>query len=85
MFRFKFKYVFSLFVFIIFVPMTLNKDHEIGPQCICDQNGLNLFSNPTLRFVLSIVTKCNKSRTMKSKAFFDYGASTWFIEKELMR
>ncbi len=50
----------------------------------CDQNGLNLFSNPTLCFVLSIKTKCNKSTIMKIKTFFDYGASTWFIEKELV-
>ncbi len=51
----------------------------------CDQNALNLFSNPTLCFVLSIATKCNKSMIMKIKTFFDYGASTWFIEKELVQ
>jgi hypothetical protein len=35
--------------------------------------------------VLSIATEYNKSTTMKIKTFFDYGASTWFIEKELVQ
>lgn len=51
----------------------------------CDQNGLNLFSNLAPCFLLLIMIKCNKSKIMKINVLLDFGASTCFIDNELMQ
>jgi hypothetical protein len=50
----------------------------------CVQNGPNLLLDPTLCF-LSLITKYNKSMMMETKTLFDFGASTCFIDKELVQ
>ncbi len=58
--------------------MTLNLDTS------CIQNSPTLFSKPTPCFLLPIMIKCNKSMIMWTQTLFDLGASTCFINKELV-
>jgi hypothetical protein len=50
----------------------------------CNDNGPNLSLDPTPCFLVPIIVKCNKLVMMEAQAFFYFGASTCFMDKELM-
>ncbi len=50
----------------------------------CNENGFSLSLDPTPCFLVPIIVKCSKLITMEAQAFHDYGASTCFIDKELV-
>jgi len=49
-----------------------------------NENGLNLFSNPTPCLLVLIIIKCSKLVTIKAQTLLNFGASPCFIIKELM-
>jgi len=51
----------------------------------CNENGPNLFSDPTQCFLVPIIVKCSKFVTIKAQALIDFGSSTCFMNKELMQ
>ncbi len=48
----------------------------------CNENGANLFSNPTPCLLVPIIIKYNKLVTMEAQTFLDSSALTCFIDKE---
>jgi hypothetical protein len=50
----------------------------------CNENGPNLSLDPTPYFLVPIIVKCNKLVTMEAQTLFDFGASTCFMDKELV-
>ncbi len=50
----------------------------------CNENGPNLFSDPTPCFLILIIVKCSKLVTMEAQTFLDLGASSCFMDKELV-
>jgi hypothetical protein len=50
----------------------------------CNENGLNLFLNPTPCFLVPIIVKCNNLVIMEAQALIDFDASTCFMDKELV-
>jgi len=50
----------------------------------CNENGLNIYLNPTPCFLVLIIVKCSKLMTMEAQALFDYGTSTCFMDKKLV-
>ncbi len=51
----------------------------------CNENGFNLYLDPTPCFVVPIIIKCNKLVTMEAQTLFDSNASTCFKDKELVQ
>jgi hypothetical protein len=47
----------------------------------CNENGPNLYWNPTPCFLVLITIKCRKLVTMEAQSFINYGASTCFMDK----
>jgi hypothetical protein len=50
----------------------------------CNENGPNLYWNPTPCFLVLITIKCRKLVTMEAQALINYGASTCFMDKGLV-
>jgi hypothetical protein len=51
----------------------------------CNENGPNLSSNLMPCFLVPIIVKCGKLMTMEAQTLHDYGTSTCFIDKKLVR
>jgi hypothetical protein len=51
----------------------------------CNENGLDLFSDPTPCFLVPIIVKCIKLVSMEAQTLLDFNASTCFINKELVQ
>jgi hypothetical protein len=60
------------------------KDRKVDLDASCDENGPNLSSDPTPCFLVIIIIKCSKLVMMEAQTFFDFGASTCFMDKELV-
>jgi hypothetical protein len=49
----------------------------------CNENGPNLFSNPTPYFLVLIIIKCSKLVMIEAQTLLDFGGLTCFMDKEL--
>jgi hypothetical protein len=58
---------------------------KVDLDATCNENGPNLFSNPTPCFLVPITIKCSKVVSMEAQTLFDFSSLACFINKELVR
>jgi hypothetical protein len=51
----------------------------------CNENGPNLFSNPTTCLLVPIIIKCDKIMTMEAPTLLNSSSSTCFVNKKLVQ
>jgi hypothetical protein len=51
----------------------------------CNDNGLAYFQTQHHVFLVPIIVKCNKLVMMEAQTFLNFGASTCFMDKEVVR
>jgi hypothetical protein len=50
----------------------------------CNENGPNLFYDPTPCFLILIIVKCNKLVMIKAQTFLNFNTLTCFMDEDLV-